>query len=1642
MRLVNQGRLPASILCLCTAFVLGVQTANATILLSDDFAYADGSLVPNGGWVSHSGTVGDLLVSGGQAVVTHGVPSEDAHVVFGSVSGVIYFGFDFSVDDLGHPYAGTDNEYFAHLMLDPMTNFAARVDIVEPTGAGDFSVGIATTAAAADATWAADLNYATTYRVVVRYDQDLNTTQLWINPALETDTSILGADGTDPGSPVDSFALRQSDSSENETIRVDNLCVATTFEEARSCIAGDPTGGCDSNTAVCTVTTQADCTTSGGTYLGDGIPCPTGACDLGGNQCAILDDYDCETLQGGTYLGDGVACPTGACVLTSGACIETTSEDCANQGGTFQGNNTSCPAPMSTLLINEVDSDQAATGDPGEFVELYNTSTTTSINFAATPYVLVFFNGNDANNASYLAIELNFGTVAPQGYYTVGTPDVLNVDFTFCAPSPCGNLIQNGADAVALYVGTADLYPNGTPPTMLNLADAVVYDTSDADDADLLAALTPGQLQINEDAVDGTLDSIQRCLDGAGGPLNTSQYGTGSPTPGGPNACSSSLPQGACLLSDGVTCIVTDNFGCQSSNGTYLGDGVPCSSIGACTVAGNCFYTNATNCATAGGSFAGEGSSCTGACCDVLAQSCTNDVTAAECSGSNEVYLGDNTDCSQGCPTQPTGLTLNEIRRDRIGADTDYVEIAGMPGTSLDGVSYVEIGDGAGGSGVVENVIDLTGSAIPGDGVLLIADASTFNLASPAEVDVNVPGFTIENSDNKTHLLVFGNFAAPDDDLDTNDDCVLDLTPWVAMLDRVATIIAPNDNLGGNVCSYGTGPADTIATNMFPGYPTHILRLPNANGTWRVGPFDPSTSAVDTPGTPNVLPSGACCLPNDTCVEANVYDCGDQNGAFRGDFTSCMDPGICDCSTIEDLKLLGSLNTGYILCDVTVVETVNQGGDFADDRSFTVQDQSGINTGPGGTERGIRIVGDVVANPDLVATFDALSEGDIITVVGTLEDVAGTLYLRVTSSSSITVTGTGGVFNVPTVSAADFTTGSLTGENLESVRVRVPCIAFLNGGGMFVADASFPVTDGTTTFDVRINGVENAAMPVIGTTIPSDVVDVVGVFSQFNDYQLFLHEADDILAPSTCAGQIGACCQADGTCIQVTQPICGVQGIDGTFQGVGVSCTPNPCVAATGACCVDSVCTEGVTQADCTTMGGEYLGDDSTCVFGCLDPGSVVINEIRVDQPSTDNDEYFELKGAPGTPLDSLTYIVIGDGSAGSGVVEAVVPLSGQTIQSNGLFLAAKATFSLTGTVNFTTDLNFENSDNVTHMIVKDFLGAQNDDLDTDDDCVLDVMPWSAIIDSVALVETPGSGDCIYGTVSVGPDGSFVPGHVYRCDADPNGPWIIGPFDPAVGEDTPGAENPCTAGACCFDGGARGTPCECPGNFDDTGASMGVIDLADLPGFVASLLTTGDNCADINGDSAVNGLDIAGMVGLVLDGATCVPPACQLLSEEDCTVMGGTFIGAGITCDPDPCGVTGACCDANTFECADVTADLCASLFPGRSYLGDGTSCAADCQIEAINIIECGAQTTCNYTDWCAYQVDAIDLAGSTCNSVLVQQFAVISIPCSGQCQTGQLVFRWVDGSGPGQDCVFTATYIGGTPACGTPLGSTFDVVP
>jgi hypothetical protein len=119
----------------------------------------------------------------------------------------------------------TDAEYFAHFKDDGF-DYTGRLSVEGPTTGGDFTLGIGGSAAS-QGIWGTDLSFGTTYRAVVGFDFTTGVSSLWVNPTAETDTSTTGIADTVP--LISTFALRQSDSTWNEGITVDNLRVGTTF---------------------------------------------------------------------------------------------------------------------------------------------------------------------------------------------------------------------------------------------------------------------------------------------------------------------------------------------------------------------------------------------------------------------------------------------------------------------------------------------------------------------------------------------------------------------------------------------------------------------------------------------------------------------------------------------------------------------------------------------------------------------------------------------------------------------------------------------------------------------------------------------------------------------------------------------------------------------------------------------------------------------------------------------------------------------------------------------------------------------------------------------------------------------------------------------------------------------------------------------------------------------------------------------------------------------------------------------------------------------------------------------------------------------------------------------------------------------
>ena len=106
-------------------------------------------------------------------------------------------------------------------------------------------------------------------------------------------------------------------------------------------------------------------------------------------------------------------------------------------------------------------------------------------------------------------------------------------------------------------------------------------------------------------------------------------------------------------------------------------------------------------------------------------------------------------------------------------------------------------------------------------------------------------------------------------------------------------------------------------------------------------------------------------------------------------------------------------------------------------------------------------------------------------------------------------------------------------------------------------------------------------------------------------------------------------------------------------------------------------------------------------------PPFIQLQELRTDNLGTDVEEYFEIRGDQSMDLTGVWYIVIGDGSGGSGTIECAIDLSEMSIPANGSLLVAEDTMTI-GTPDYEVNLNFENSDNVTHFQTVRLGGLKN----------------------------------------------------------------------------------------------------------------------------------------------------------------------------------------------------------------------------------------------------------------------------------------------------------------------------------------------
>ncbi|MGF1503479.1 MAG: DUF4214 domain-containing protein [Paracoccaceae bacterium] len=154
----------------------------------------------------------------------------------------------------------------------------------------------------------------------------------------------------------------------------------------------------------------------------------------------------------------------------------------------------------------------------------------------------------------------------------------------------------------------------------------------------------------------------------------------------------------------------------------------------------------------------------------------------------------------------------------------------------------------------------------------------------------------------------------------------------------------------------------------------------------------------------------------------------------------------------------------------------------------------------------------------------------------------------------------------------------------------------------------------------------------------------------------------------------------------------------------------------------------------------------------------MTLNELRISNPSPldDTSNFVELFGTPGESLDGQTLLVVSS-EFEPGQIDFAFDLTGGSFDEDGFFLLANPGSGYDfDPGDITASFDFFGSP-VTFFLVEGFTGAAGDDLDTDNDGTPDVTPWTAVLDSVALIDGDDTPDLPYSELQIGPDGDFTP---------------------------------------------------------------------------------------------------------------------------------------------------------------------------------------------------------------------------------------------------------------------------------------------
>lgn len=152
-------------------------------------------------------------------------------------------------------------------------------------------------------------------------------------------------------------------------------------------------------------------------------------------------------------------------------------------------------------------------------------------------------------------------------------------------------------------------------------------------------------------------------------------------------------------------------------------------------------------------------------------------------------------------------------------------------------------------------------------------------------------------------------------------------------------------------------------------------------------------------------------------------------------------------------------------------------------------------------------------------------------------------------------------------------------------------------------------------------------------------------------------------------------------------------------------------------------------------------GDGASGVDASDQPALALINEVYKNQPGVDVHEFIELVGAANTDLSSLSLVLLeSDPTENLGTIDEF--FVGGTTDGSGYWTTGFLSQTLSNGA-------------LTILLVTGFDAREGDDLDTDDDGVLDIVPWLTVVDELALVDD--ADDVPYSAVVVASGFGAVP---------------------------------------------------------------------------------------------------------------------------------------------------------------------------------------------------------------------------------------------------------------------------------------------